>query len=84
MTLQILAIAIPTLAVLLAIWRSDKQHEITHRRIDDATTSVNKRIDDVNTRLLNIEAELRGFHETVGSHGARLNNLEQQRKAGSR
>ncbi len=86
------AAGLPTVTVLVAMWRSDKRMDGLDKRIDgfdkridglDARmdrfeAKVDKRFDHLEGRMDRLSDGLHEIHLMLGRHDARLDNLEKK------
>jgi chromosome segregation ATPase len=73
-----LAMAAPTLAVLLGVYFNQRSLDRREGRLSGRIDGLERRMDRLEARLDRIAADLREFYRTLGQHEARLDNLEKR------
>ncbi len=69
-----IAAGLPTLTVLVAMWRSDKRMDGLDARLD----RMDARFDHVEGRIDRVGDTLHEIHLMLGRHDARLDSLEKK------
>jgi len=69
-----LAAGLPTITVLLSIWRADKRADQMEARQD----RTDGRLDRIEGRIDRIADDMKQFYMILGKHDARLDHLEKK------